>query len=141
VSGEGEAKVKPIAPNILARLASLFARTESPFQEEARTSALLAVQLMRRHGLLPEELVKRLAELANKPRRKAVSHKDFSRRGGAKGGKARAAKLSPARRSEIARDAANKRWRKSPNCDAPTRDTEPCLPVKHETPRLTGRKP
>jgi hypothetical protein len=32
--------------------------------------------------------------------------------GGAKGGKARAAKLSPARRKQIARKAARKRWGK-----------------------------
>jgi hypothetical protein len=32
--------------------------------------------------------------------------------GGAKGGKARAAKLSPARRKKIAKDAARKRWGK-----------------------------
>lgn len=34
----------------------------------------------------------------------------LGRRGGLKGGKARAAKLSPQRRTEIARAAANKRW-------------------------------
>ena len=32
--------------------------------------------------------------------------------GGLKGGKARAAKLSPKRRSEIARNAVNARWNK-----------------------------
>ena len=34
----------------------------------------------------------------------------LGRMGGQKGGKARAMKLSPARRSEIARKAARKRW-------------------------------
>ena len=34
----------------------------------------------------------------------------LGRRGGLKGGKARAAKLTPERRSEIAREAAAKRW-------------------------------
>ena len=34
----------------------------------------------------------------------------LGRRGGLKGGKARAAKLTPAQRSEIARLAANSRW-------------------------------
>jgi hypothetical protein len=33
--------------------------------------------------------------------------------GGAKGGKSRAAKLSPAQRAEIAKVAANVRWKKS----------------------------
>jgi len=35
---------------------------------------------------------------------------EFARKGGRKGGKARAATLSPARRIEIARLAAEKRW-------------------------------
>ena len=35
---------------------------------------------------------------------------ELGRRGGQKGGKARAAKLSAERRAEIARDAAKKRW-------------------------------
>ncbi|MGH2510351.1 MAG: histone H1, partial [Ktedonobacteraceae bacterium] len=36
----------------------------------------------------------------------------LGRRGGLKGGKARADKLSPERRSEIAKKAAKKRWGK-----------------------------
>lgn len=36
----------------------------------------------------------------------------LGRKGGLKGGKARAEKLSPERRSEIARKAANSRWNK-----------------------------
>jgi hypothetical protein len=36
----------------------------------------------------------------------------LGRRGGLKGGKARAAKLSPEKRAEIARLAAKKRWQK-----------------------------
>lgn len=35
---------------------------------------------------------------------------EFARRGGKKGGKARAEKLSPAQRREIATKAANARW-------------------------------
>jgi len=37
---------------------------------------------------------------------------DLGRRGGLKGGKARAAKLTPEQRSEIARKAAKARWSK-----------------------------
>lgn len=37
---------------------------------------------------------------------------ELGRRGGLKGGKARAAKLTPERRSEIARRAARARWSK-----------------------------
>ena len=36
--------------------------------------------------------------------------KEFARKGGIKGGKARAAKLTPERRSEIAQNAARSRW-------------------------------
>ena len=39
---------------------------------------------------------------------------ELGRRGGLKGGKARAAKLSPERRSEIARKAATARWSRVP---------------------------
>lgn len=38
-----------------------------------------------------------------------------ARKGGLRGGKARARVLSPERRSEIARKAASKRWRKDGN--------------------------
>jgi hypothetical protein len=38
---------------------------------------------------------------------------ELGRRGGLKGGRARAEKLSPKRRSEIARGAAEKRWEKN----------------------------
>ncbi len=37
---------------------------------------------------------------------------EFARQGGLKGGRARANKLSPERRAEIAKAAAQKRWRK-----------------------------
>ena len=39
----------------------------------------------------------------------------LGRRGGLKGGKARAAKMTPARRAEIARKAANARWGTTPS--------------------------
>jgi hypothetical protein len=45
----------------------------------------------------------------------------LGRRGGLKGGKARAAKLSAKKRSTIARKAAKKRWRKS---EQATRDSD-----------------
>jgi hypothetical protein len=41
----------------------------------------------------------------------------LGRLGGQKGGKARAAKLSPERRKEIARKAASSRWAKTPPRD------------------------
>ncbi len=39
---------------------------------------------------------------------------ELGRRGGLKGGKARAAKLTPEQRSEIAKRAAAARWKKNP---------------------------
>jgi len=39
---------------------------------------------------------------------------ELGRLGGLKGGKARAAKLTPEQRSVIARNAVNKRWEKKP---------------------------
>lgn len=41
----------------------------------------------------------------------------LGRLGGKKGGKARAAKLSPDQRREIAKKAAAKRWKKSPGTE------------------------
>ena len=42
----------------------------------------------------------------------AKQGKEYARRGGLKGGKRRAAVLTPAQRSEIARAAASARWKK-----------------------------
>lgn len=44
---------------------------------------------------------------------------ELGRRGGLKGGRARAEKLTPARRSEIARKAAQARWGTSPASPLP----------------------
>jgi hypothetical protein len=50
------------------------------------------------------------AEPKARRRRKNPAAVALGRRGGKKGGPARAAKLSPARRAEIARKAARSRW-------------------------------
>jgi len=49
-----------------------------------------------------------------KPKRSAISEylAEIGRKGGKKGGKARAEKLSPERRKEIAEKAAKARWTK-----------------------------
>ena len=47
-----------------------------------------------------------------KPEKKPFNAKALGRLGGLKGGKARAEKLSPEQRSEIARKAAVARWEK-----------------------------
>jgi hypothetical protein len=49
-----------------------------------------------------------------RPRRKNPAAVSLGRRGGLKGGKARAAALSPERRSEIAKKAAVARWKDKP---------------------------
>ena len=43
----------------------------------------------------------------------ASEGKEYARKGGLKGGKARAASMTQERRSEIAKKAAAKRWKKS----------------------------
>lgn len=49
---------------------------------------------------------------ANKPKEKNPAAVALGKLGGKKGGKARAAKLSKKRRSEIAKKAAKARWKK-----------------------------
>jgi hypothetical protein len=46
------------------------------------------------------------------PERKKIDYKALERKGGLKGGKVRAEKLSPERWREIAKKAAEKRWQK-----------------------------
>ncbi len=68
----------------------------------------------------PNQLAKLIADIATgeiDDRMRTEDGRDLAavlmgRRGGLKGGKARAEKLSPERRSEIARKAAIKRWGK-----------------------------
>jgi hypothetical protein len=56
-------------------------------------------------------LAHRIVQHTTEPR-KATPAQASGRNGGVKGGTARAAKLSPERRSEIARAAARARWSK-----------------------------
>ncbi len=56
-----------------------------------------------------------LATGEEQPHKKNPAAVSLGRRGGLKGGKARAASLTPERRSEIAKKAAAKRW--GPNGD------------------------
>jgi hypothetical protein len=44
---------------------------------------------------------------------RASEGKEYTRKGGLKGGKARAASMTPERRAEIAKKAAKTRWNKS----------------------------
>lgn len=64
----------------------------------------------------PNELAKLITDLATgETQEEELPKKDpaaveLGRKGGLKGGKARAAKLTPEQRSEIAKKAAQKRW-------------------------------
>jgi hypothetical protein len=62
-------------------------------------------------------MVARIAtgEVVEKPSDKDPAAVSLGRRGGLKGGKARAAKMSPEKRVEIAQKAATTRWGKAPN--------------------------
>jgi hypothetical protein len=94
----------------MARLAALIARTESSFEEEARTCALNAIKLMKREGILPEDLMAMVDALKKKRRKRyRVTPSYFSERGKS-GGRARADALTPEQRSDIARRAAAARW-------------------------------
>ncbi len=100
---------------IIDRIKALMARGDSSFEEEARTSLHMAHKLMKQHGVTfadlagatspgtgysPEEAIEMATELIAEERRTLASM----------GGQARAAKLTPKRRTEIARKAALKRW-------------------------------
>lgn len=65
----------------------------------------------------PNQLAKMIVDLSTSGERKPDGVKNeaavsLGRLGGLKGGKARAEKLSPERRKEIAQEAAKKRWTK-----------------------------
>ncbi len=66
----------------------------------------------------PSQLAKHIVDAATgdhpqeRPSTKNPAAVELGRLGGLKGGKARAAKLTAAQRSKIARNAANKRWEK-----------------------------
>ena len=62
------------------------------------------------------ELAKSIVDdaIADKDEGKNPAAVELGRLGGLKGGKARAKKLSPERRKEIAKKAAEARWKKAP---------------------------
>ena len=126
--------MKKLSQSVLSKLAALIARTESSYESEAHTSAFLAIQLMRKYGLLPEDLKPLLdAFLAKKPRKKRYKSSYFASIGGRKGGAARAAALSSEEKIAIARKAAQARWGKpseTPQKQLPKRAKK--LPVSSE---------
>jgi hypothetical protein len=98
----------------LKRIQALFARGDSPFDEEARTSLHTAHKLMKQHGITLAEV----AQLDQKPRDPTADEivaaasglirdhmSAIGQMGGLVGGAARAAKLSKKRRTEIAKAA------------------------------------
>ena len=92
-------------------------RVESPRRHRGRTTALISGIIV----VCPSAQAKPLATLTFLPptlvEQAAAEGKDplaveLGRRGGLKGGKVRAKRLSKKRRSEIARKAAQARWHK-----------------------------
>jgi hypothetical protein len=55
----------------------------------------------------------KVAKIATGEIEEDLKDKEYARKGGLKGGKARSKKLTPEKRSEIARIAANARWKKT----------------------------
>jgi hypothetical protein len=55
----------------------------------------------------------RIVQESTEPRKPETRAQQNGRNGGLKGGRARAEKLSPEKRSEIARNAAKARWQSS----------------------------
>ena len=54
----------------------------------------------------------KVAKIATGETEEKPDLKEYARKGGLKGGKSRAAKLSPEKRKEIAQQAAKTRWKK-----------------------------
>jgi hypothetical protein len=69
--------------------------------------------IVQRGKLIGDILTGQVEDRAPEPDRKPIdpAH-EFARKGGLKGGKARAASMTPERRAEIAKKAATKRWTK-----------------------------
>lgn len=84
------------------------------FEEEARTSALNALLLMKKYGLLQDlmALGEAVRKAAQKPKKKRYKSSHFASVGGRHGGAARAKALTPEQLSEIARKGAQARWGK-----------------------------
>lgn len=97
---------------MLKKLHGLIARAlGTDFQGEAGTSALIALKLMKQHGLLDNLFA--LGEALKKPKpkkKKRYKSTHFASVGGRHGAAARAAALTPEERVAIARKAAQARW-------------------------------
>ena len=68
--------------------------------------------IIERGKLIGDILIGQIEEKAPEPKAASPAH-EFARKGGLKGGKARAASMTPERRAEIAKKAALSRWRKT----------------------------
>jgi hypothetical protein len=68
--------------------------------------------IIQRGKLIGDILTGQAEDQAPKPQDTSSAH-EFARKGGLKGGRARALKLSPEERAEIAKAAATARWKKS----------------------------
>jgi hypothetical protein len=103
---------------VLDRIQALLALAESTgFEGEARTSAITALRLMKKHGVSREDLAKEQLKIllrqngsrGGRARARALSKEQLSEIS-QKGVKARQEKLSARARSRIAKKAAKTRW-------------------------------
>ena len=83
--------------------------TRKPKEDFSQTAFRIVQELTSEKPAAKENLS---AALDNDEARKEIM-REMGKRGGQKGGKARAATLTPEQRSEIAQKAASKRWGKS----------------------------
>jgi hypothetical protein len=101
--------------NLIAKVQALIARAiRSPFAEEARTSAMVAIQLIHEHDLLGDLVVIREVERVVAPITDSEIDeiiREHQRERARKGGVARARKLTSDELSDAATHAARSRWR------------------------------
>lgn len=95
----------PTKLRMIEKVKALLARGDSFHEEEARTSLFLAHQLMKKHGITYRDLGSVGAGFSL-----TEYMRGLGRMGGKKSAEGRRRKLSPERRAEIARKAAQARW-------------------------------
>ena len=101
--------------NIIAKVEALIQRAiRSPYAEEGRTSAMVAVKLIAEHGLLSGIVVVRdiervTVQISSVEIDEIIREHQIER--ARKGGKARAKKLTSEELSDAATHAARSRWR------------------------------
>lgn len=87
----------------LDKIRALIARTKSSSEEEARTSAMLAIQMMEKYGLMPDNTTLTTDELERLVIvSRAEGALEYLREIGSRGGRTRRQRLSKDERADIA---------------------------------------